>query len=148
MRPNLHPAPSALLALGLAVSGCGHQKVERSNKPVTVTTPAKPPATSTSPRTAPAAKAHSTTIVGSDVPTKFGDVQVSLTVKAGRITNVQWLKLPLDRPRSRYISTTAAPILRSEVLRAQSARINLVSGASYTSEGWANSVQSAIARER
>jgi uncharacterized protein with FMN-binding domain len=71
-------------------------------------------------------------------------VQVSVTIRHGRIADVQWLKLPLDRPRSRYISQTAAPILRVEVLSAQSAHINLVSGATYTSDAWASSVQSAL----
>ena len=84
------------------------------------------------------------TRVGKDIVTKFGDVQVSLTFKRGRITDVQWVKIPLDRPRSQEISHAAAPILRSEVLSAQSGHISLVSGATYTSDAWANSVQSAL----
>ncbi|MCW2967601.1 MAG: FMN-binding protein [Solirubrobacteraceae bacterium] len=78
--------------------------------------------------------------------TKYGPVQVTVTLHKGRITDVQWLALPHDRQRSAYISKTAAPILRSEVLAAQSARIDLVSGATYTSDAWANSAQSALAR--
>jgi uncharacterized protein with FMN-binding domain len=136
--------PTAVLALGVTVAGCGgHDKVQRSDKPAAVTVPKGTTATPTT----PAAKAPSQsdgTVKGQDIVTKFGDVQVSLTLKGGRITDVQWLKLPLDRPRSRYISQTAAPILRSEVLAAQSGKINLVSGATYTSDAWASSVQSAM----
>ncbi|MEA2497083.1 MAG: hypothetical protein QOJ29_4994 [Thermoleophilaceae bacterium] len=126
---------TAFLAIGLSVAGCGHQKVQRSNKPAAVT------ATQT---TSTSRSTPDGTVTGRDILTKFGDVQVALTLKGGRITDVQWLKLPLDRPRSRYISQTAAPILRSEVLSAQSGKINLVSGATYTSDAWANSVQSAL----
>jgi uncharacterized protein with FMN-binding domain len=139
-----HPA-AAVVAVGLAVAGCGgHQKVQRSNKPAAVTTPAATGATTTKTKTAKTGAPASGTRVGKDILTKFGDVQVSLTFKGGRIADVQWVKLPLDRPRSRYISQTAAPILRSEVLSAQSGHISLVSGATYTSDAWANSVQSAL----
>lgn len=137
-----HAAPYALLA-GLAISGCGHQKVQRSDTPAAVTVPGPVGATKT-----PTNQRHgvSGTFAGNDIVTKFGDVQVSITLKHGRIANVQWLKLPNDRRRSVEISQTASPILRSEVLDAQSAQINLVSGATYTSDAWANSVQSALAQ--
>jgi uncharacterized protein with FMN-binding domain len=134
-----HIGPTALVAVGLALAGCGHKKVQRSDKPAAVT------ATQT---TGTSRSMPDGTVTGQDILTKFGDVQVSLTLKGGRITDVQWVKLPLDRPRSRYISQTAAPILRSEVLSAQSGKINLVSGATYTSDAWANSVQSALSHVR
>ena len=138
-----YPAATALVALGSAVAGCGgHEKVQRSNKPAALTTPAATGTATTT--TAKASAPVSGTRVGQDIVTKFGDVQVSLTFKRGRITDVQWVKIPLDRPRSREISQVAAPILRSEVLSAQSGHISLVSGASYTSDAWANSVQSAL----
>lgn len=140
-----HLASCALVA-GLAITGCGRGKVQRSDKPAAVTVPGA--GGSANAATKPANQRHkvSGTFDGTDVLTKFGDVQVSLTLKHGRIVNVQWLKLPFDRQRSRMISQTAAPILRSEVLSAQSARINLVTGATYTSDAWANSVQSALTR--
>jgi uncharacterized protein with FMN-binding domain len=133
------------VAAGLAVAGCGgHDKVQRSNKPAAVTTPPSTGGAATTTTTAKTPSTVSGTRLGQDVVTKFGDVQVSLTFKHGRITDVQWVKVPLDRPRSREISQTAAPILRSEVLSAQSGHISLVSGATYTSDAWANSVQSAL----
>lgn len=141
MHPSIprHPAPHVLLA-GLAIAGCGGEgedhKVQRSNQPAAVTT-AKP--------SKPQLKA-SGTFTGKDILTRFGDVQVSVTLKHGRIVDVQWLKLPFDRERSLIISRQASPILRNEVLSAQSARINLLSGATYTSDGWANSVQSALSQ--
>ncbi len=89
------------------------------------------------------------TVDGPVVPTDYGDVQVRITVDAsGRLTDVQALELPSDRSRSRLISQEAGPLLRSEALRAQSANIDIVSGASYTSEGYAASLQGALDRAR
>jgi uncharacterized protein with FMN-binding domain len=128
---------------GLAIAGCGQHKVQRSDQPAAITTTT---AAGSSAATGPARAAATGTFPGADVVTKFGDVQVSLTLSRGRIVDVQWLKLPFDRPRSQSISQQASPILRSEVLSAQSAHINVLSGATYTSEAWANSVQSALNR--
>jgi uncharacterized protein with FMN-binding domain len=133
---------------GVALTGCGQHKLHRSDQPAAITTSQAPAsARSTTSPTGPQHKATGT-FTGANVLTKFGDVQVSLTLEHGRITDVQWLKLPYDRRRSQYISQNASPILRSEVLSAQSAHIDLVSGATYTSEAWANSVQSALAQTR
>ena len=85
-------------------------------------------------------------IDGSVISTRFGPVQVQLTLQGTRILNVQALQLPSSHPRSQRISDEAGPMLRTEVLQAQSARINLISGASYTSQGYAESAQSALDR--
>jgi uncharacterized protein with FMN-binding domain len=66
-----------------------------------------------------------------------------VTLAGGRITDVQAVQLPTGG-RSGDIAAYAAPQLRSEVLAAQSANIDTVSGASYDSEGYARSVQSAL----
>lgn len=142
---DVRSTPFALVAL-VAIAGCGHKKVQRSQTPVTVPGPAattaatEPTATAAKPATGTKAR----TVLGQDIPTRFGDVQVAVTFRGNRITDVQGRRLPFDRPRSQSISDQAAPILRSEVLSAQSARIYLVSGASFTSDAWAQSVQSAI----
>lgn len=139
-----HPAPYALLA-GLAITGCGgHRKVQRSDQPVAITVSGAGGSGNATTKPTTPRRIASGTFTGKDILTKFGDVQVSVTLRHGRIVDVQWLKIPLDRARSRYISQTASPILRSEVLSAQSAHINLLSGATYTSDAWANSVQSAL----
>jgi uncharacterized protein with FMN-binding domain len=83
---------------------------------------------------------------GDVVGTQFGDVQVRIVESGGKITAVQALQLPFDRRRSNEISQYAEPILRSEVLQAQSARIDSVSGATYTSAAYDQSLQSAIDR--
>jgi uncharacterized protein with FMN-binding domain len=78
------------------------------------------------------------------VQTQFGDVQVRVTISGGKITDVQAIQLPFDRPRSAEISQFAAPQLHDEVLQAQSAQIDLLSGATFTSDAYAQSVQSAL----
>ena len=78
------------------------------------------------------------------MPNQFGDVQVQVTFSGRKITDVKALQLPSDRARSAQISNFAAPYLRTEALQAQSAQIDLISGATYTSESYAQSLQSAI----
>jgi uncharacterized protein with FMN-binding domain len=81
---------------------------------------------------------------GQDFQNQFGDTQVKVTISGGRITDVQALQLPYDRQRSAEISQYAAPQLHDEVLQAQSAQIDSLSGATYTSDSYAQSVQSAL----
>jgi uncharacterized protein with FMN-binding domain len=111
-------------------------------------TPSTSPTTPTSsaPRTTPTTAPAPTrrTGTGPDVPNRFGDVQVRVTMSGGRLIDVTAVVLPTDRPRSAAISQQAAPILRSEALSAQSANIDIVSGATYTSESYARSLQGAI----
>ena len=85
----------------------------------------------------------SKTIDGPVVSMRFGDVQVEIVVAGGKITDVVALELPTGR-RSGQISDYAGPILRQEALQAQSAQIDLVSGATYTSDAYAQSLQSAL----
>jgi uncharacterized protein with FMN-binding domain len=104
-------------------------------------TPAATDSTATDP--AATATTAAVTVTGSTVSTRFGDVAVQITIDSGKITDVQSVALPTGR-HSGEISDYVAPILASEVLQAQSANIDIVSGATYTTEAYAQSVQSAI----
>ena len=84
------------------------------------------------------------TYAGALEQTRFGNVQVQIVVAGGKITDVVALHLTDQGGRSVQISNQAAPILRSEILATQSAKVNAVSGATYTTEGYLSSVQSAI----
>lgn len=84
------------------------------------------------------------TFTGSTANTQFGPVQVQVTIASGKITEVKALQLTNYGGRSVQISNYAAPILRSEVLKAQSAKVSTVSGATYTSDGYLSSLQSAL----
>jgi uncharacterized protein with FMN-binding domain len=84
------------------------------------------------------------TVTGPAIFTRFGNVQVKVTVKNGRITGVAAAQLPFEHPRSQMISDYAAPILHDETIRAQNAQIDTVSGATYTSDGYRQSLQAAL----
>jgi uncharacterized protein with FMN-binding domain len=71
-----------------------------------------------------------------------------VTLSGTRLVDVTALQLPNDRSRSVQISRYAAPILRQETIDAQGAQINTVSGASYTSDAYAQSLQSALDQAR
>jgi uncharacterized protein with FMN-binding domain len=82
-------------------------------------------------------------VTGQAYDVGYGIVQVRVTVRSGRITDVAALSLP-SGGRSGDISSYAGPQLRREAISRQSAQIDSVSGASYTSAGYARSLQSAL----
>lgn len=84
------------------------------------------------------------TIDGDPVDNPYGTVQVRVTLHGTQITNVTPLQMPVDRQYSAELSQQAAPLLQQEALQAQSAQINILSGASYTSQSYAQSLQSAL----
>ncbi|WP_037860154.1 FMN-binding protein [Streptomyces sp. NRRL S-340] len=88
------------------------------------------------------------TVTGDSVQTRWGPVQVRITVGGGRITEVTAVAYPTDNPRDQEINSYALPALRREALTAQSAEIDSVSGATYTSDGYRRSLQSALDRAR
>jgi uncharacterized protein with FMN-binding domain len=96
--------------------------------------------------TAPAAgRTRSRTAVGPGVNYHFGVVAVRVTVAGGKIVKISIASLQDGgNPRSQFIDEQALPILESEVLQAQSANIQGVSGASYTTAGFDQSLQSAL----
>jgi len=87
-----------------------------------------------------------TAFTGAVVETQFGPVQVQIAVSSGKVVDVEAVQLPSDRARSARISQYSAPILRSEAIQAQSARVDIVSGATYTSRAYALSLDSALKR--
>jgi uncharacterized protein with FMN-binding domain len=95
----------------------------------------------------PTARAASagTLYTGSTSSMKWGPVTVRIRVQGKRIVNVGAV-LPTERARSASINSRAAPILKSEVLKAQSARIHAVSGATMTSGAYIKSLSNAIAK--
>jgi uncharacterized protein with FMN-binding domain len=110
----------------------------------TATTAAAATAATTASAGSSASSAVSGTATGDAIDTRYGPVQVKVTVAAGKITAIQGLVLTGNDPRSTQISSSAEPTLEQEVLSRQSADIDAVSGATFTSAGYAQSVQSAL----
>ena len=84
------------------------------------------------------------TSTGAAANTQYGPVQVQLVVQGKKITHVSVIEYPNGDPRDREINATALPILINETLTKQTATIDMVSGATYTSEGYLYSLQSAL----
>ncbi|MFD7089658.1 FMN-binding protein [Streptomyces sp. NPDC059892] len=84
------------------------------------------------------------TFTGDPIDTRYGTVQVAVTLSQGKITAVKVVRAPDQNGRDQQISSYALPRLTQEVIGAQSAHIDAVSGASYTSQGYIQSLQSAL----
>lgn len=114
------------------------------------TTPAKagtsdPAGTrTTAPAPTTTTPARTQTVQGASEMTRYGQVQVQVTIAGGKITDVQALAYPDRERRDQEINAQAIPMLRNQVLAAQSAKVDGVSGATYTTDGYLASVQSAL----
>jgi uncharacterized protein with FMN-binding domain len=147
------------VALALAATATGLVLLLSYKTPDQVARSAPPPATaapqqspsqapSGGPSSGPPAGAGSRTITGSSAGTPYGPVQVRITLANGRLTDVTTLQHPNDRRRSVEINDEALPILRSEALKAQNSHIDEVSGATWTSDAYIRSLQSALDKAR
>ena len=106
-----------------------------------------PRATTAAPRSSSGAGSTvSGTFTGDAVMTRWGVVQVQISVSKGQITAATPVQYPHDNPRDAEINSYALPVLNQETLSAQSASIDMVSGATVTSGGYLQSLQSAIDR--
>jgi uncharacterized protein with FMN-binding domain len=101
-------------------------------------------ASTTAPSSSSSGSSTSKTVTGDAVDTRYGPVQVRITVKNGRITDVAAVDYPQNDPRDQEINSFAIPQLNQEALSAQSGRIDSISGATFTSEGYIGSLQSAL----
>ncbi|BAJ72985.1 uncharacterized protein conserved in bacteria [Microbacterium testaceum StLB037] len=88
------------------------------------------------------------TYTGQAVNTRYGAVQVQITVSQGVITDVQVPRYPSESGRDQQINSRALPVLVKETVQAQSAQVDMVSGATYTSTGYRTSLQSALDQAR
>lgn len=126
-------------AIGAANPGTGGSS---STPPGAVNPSASSPAAGSRPSSAAASGAK--TFTGDSVDTQWGPVQVQITVQNGKITKVSAVNYPNGNPRDQEINSYAIPQLNQEVLSAQSAQIDTVSGATVTSDGYLGSLQSAV----
>ena len=87
-----------------------------------------------------AAKTYS----GDAIMTRYGNVQVQITVQNGKITAADVLQVPMNDRHDEMINSMAVPVYNQEAVSSQSAQIDVVSGATYTWQGYTQSLQSAI----
>nr|BFE63115.1 hypothetical protein GCM10020063_076410 [Dactylosporangium thailandense] len=135
--PQGNPAPGTTPTPGTKTATtqpAGTKTTAPASKPTT--TAAKPPRTTM----------KDGTFNGNPIYVDYGNVELSIVVSGGKITDVKVLDSPSEHSRSVQINNSALPKLRAEALAAQSADIDTVSGATYTSGGYKLSLQSAIDR--
>lgn len=140
----LNPSGGAVVAAASAIStapttGTGSPVTGPDTTSDATEDPAADPNQGTTTKAAPSSS--SLTYSGSVFNTPFGPIQLEATITDGVITDISWLSLP-DDPHSARINSRAAPALVEEALTAQSATVDSISGASWTSEGFRTSLQS------
>lgn len=140
-QPGTGTSPAA--ALGTPAPGTGDTAATTAPSPSASAVKAK---SSTSKGTPKASTGSTTakTVTGEAWPTIYGPVQVQVTVSGGKVTAVTATEYPQETPRDYQINSYAIPQLNSEATAAGSASIDSVSGATYTSQGYVGSLQSAL----
>ena len=142
----------ALLTLGGTAAGLAALLSFKSHSLAAADPAASPPATPAVSASASQPMASGTgsspaaarTVTGATASTPYGPMQVQLTLSGTKITKVTVLQRTNDGAESNQIDANAIPQLTSETLAAQSAQIDAVSGATYTSSGYIKSLQSAL----
>jgi len=135
----------APIILAATAAGLGATLGFHAHTPQTATATAAATATATPAATASSSSSPATTTVTSDaVGTQYGNVQLKVTIKDGKLTAIEAVQLPADEPKSSEISSFAEPQLRASALAKQSADVDFVSGATFTSEGYKAALQSAL----
>ena len=128
------PAPGGAIASpGATSSGSG-----------TTTDPSSGTSATGSGSAATASSLRNGTFTGNSANTRYGPVKVRITVSGGRISAVDIVDVPQGNPRDVEINNFAVPVLQNETLSTQSAQIDFVSGATFTSDGYTRSLQSAL----
>jgi uncharacterized protein with FMN-binding domain len=142
---------SAMVVSGTVLGAAAVMVMPTPSKPQQVALASNAPNTTTTTHTQGGSKvapkpsaAVAKTVVGSLQTTQYGQLQVKLTVKSGRITNVGFTTFLANDGHSAGIDQTAAPVLIRETIIAQNAHIQGVSGATYTTSAYEQSLQAAI----
>jgi uncharacterized protein with FMN-binding domain len=84
------------------------------------------------------------TVTGNPIATRYGPVEVEITVSNGQVAQVTAVEYPTDTRRDQQINAYAIPVLNQEAVAAKSYKIDMISGATYTSVGYIDSLQSAL----
>jgi uncharacterized protein with FMN-binding domain len=120
-----------------------------AQKPVAPAKPAPTPTPKTTPVPAPATGQYADgTYTGSAADAYYGTIQVRAVVLGGKIADVQFLQYPNDRRTSIDINSQAMPLLKNEAIKAQSAQVDIVSGATDSSQAFRESLSSALTKAK
>jgi uncharacterized protein with FMN-binding domain len=141
---------STAAALVLVLSYKTHGSSSLATPPAAVSSAAPSTSTTTTTTTSSSAKTKAktatttTTVTGDSVETRYGPVQVQIKVTSGKVVSATAIDYPTNDPRDQQINSYAIPALNQEAVSAGSANIDMVSGATFTSDGYIQSLQSAL----
>jgi uncharacterized protein with FMN-binding domain len=110
--------------------------------------PTNPPTATNAPTATTSSGYKDGTYTGAEVDVRWGLVQVQTTIQGGQIANVKVTESPSDRRTSQRINSIAVPELQQEAVQAQSANVNIITGATLTSEGFQMSLQDALSQAK
>jgi uncharacterized protein with FMN-binding domain len=152
MRRVILAVASTVAGLILLLSFKTHSTIALTTPPAVVSAPSTTTTTtaaaasrrSTSSSSGGTTPATTKTVAGDVSATRYGPVQVQVTVKNGKVTAVTATQYPSGDSRSQQINAYAIPVLNQEALQAKSANVHMISGATYTSDGYIASLQSAL----
>jgi uncharacterized protein with FMN-binding domain len=130
------------------IRGGGDDENEDDDRPIRIAAPPTTTQTPTKTQSNVGTVYKNGVYLGNVADAFYGNVQVQIVVSGGKITDVQFIQYPSDRPRSTEINRQALPLLRSEAIQAQNANVNVVSGATYTSQAFIESLGSAVAKAK
>ncbi len=148
--PTTLPAANAARPTAAAPSSAGAAAVTpaataaRASSAAPAAAPTATPAPTSTATPAVRSGYRDGTYNGPVVDVNWGYVQVQATIQSGRVSNVQFLQYPSDRRTSVRINSIADPMLDQEAIQAQSANVNIITGATLTSEGFQLSLQDAL----
>jgi uncharacterized protein with FMN-binding domain len=149
-RTSLEGPVSTTNVVTFSAAGAGSSPTQTPSTSGASGTSGAPPTTTPRPKTTPETtttpRSVSKTVTGSAVMTNYGPVQVQITTSGRKLTNVAVLQYPNTNGRDAEINGHALPILVDETMQAGSAQIDMVSGATYTSQGYLQSLQAALDR--
>jgi uncharacterized protein with FMN-binding domain len=134
---NVHRAETATPSAAVAVAT---PPASSSSSSSGATRSSSPSSSSSSSGSSPSTK----TATGDAVLTRYGNVQLKVTIAGGKITKIAPVQLPSNDPKSSEISSSAAPALDQSALTKQDGSVDAVSGATYTSNGYRAALQSAL----
>jgi uncharacterized protein with FMN-binding domain len=119
---------------------------QRSSDDKEIATISAPPVNQSSSQSAPTANYKDGQYIGDTADAFYGNIQIKVTVSSGKISDVAFLQYPNDRETSVQINSQAMPLLKQEAIIAQSANVDIISGATQTSMAFIQSLRSALSK--
>ncbi|HVX54995.1 FMN-binding protein [Nocardioides sp.] len=142
--PEASATPPAVISAPKSAGATSTPSQQASQQPSDQPSDQPTQGATSAPNATTGGEAATSTVIGAVAETQWGPVQVELSIAGGKISDVEVVQYPHGNGRDMQINTYALPQLIQETLAAQSAQIDMVSGATITSDGYLRSLQSAL----